>query len=128
MDSIDILVVEDEVNLREMLVIVLEEEGYNIHSSKDGNEAWDLMQKNAYDILLTDLYMPNMNGFELITKSQLMFPKTKVILCSGGGKDLDAEHCSKTILFRGQRLKVDRFLSKPYSLNDMFQIIEELIV
>ena len=127
MNIIDILIVEDEINLREMFVIILEEEGFNIHSAMDGHEAWDLMQKNAYKLVLTDLYMPNMNGFELITKLQSTFPETKAILCSGGGKDLKAKHFAKSITFAGQVLTVDSFLSKPCNLLDMLQTIEELI-
>lgn len=127
MNNLDILMVEDEVNLREMFIIILEEEGYNIHSAKDGSEAWDLMQKNSYSLVLTDLYMPKMNGFELIKKAQLAFPDTKVILCSGGGKDLEAVHYGKSISFCGEVLQVDGFLSKPYNLNDMLKKIEELI-
>lgn len=122
-----ILVAEDETSLREMLVLVLEDEDYQVDATANGNEAWELMNKNPYDLLATDLYMPAMNGVELILACQKSFPETKIILFSGGGKEIEAEHGKQLVKFLGQEIQVDVFLQKPCDLEDMLSAIEKLI-
>lgn len=120
-----ILVAEDEDNLRGMLVMVLEDEDYQVDSAVDGKEAWALINKNEYDILITDLFMPEMNGFDLIEKSQALFLGMKTILVSGGGKDLDATSGNNTVVYKHKKIIVSAYLTKPYSLSELLSIIDE---
>lgn len=122
-----ILVVEDEDTLRDMFVLVLEDEGYKVDSASNGCEAWDLLDEYAYDLLATDLFMPKMNGIELIMACQSVFQKTKIILLNGGGKEIDAEHGKKHVKYMDQEISIDMFLKKPCSLNEMLMIIEKLL-
>lgn len=122
-----ILVAEDEVNLKEMLVIVLEEEEYQVDSANNGEEAWELLNKNKYDLLATDLYMPIMNGIELIKKCQESYPETKILLLCGGGKELEATHGNPDVKFNEDPIKTDMFLKKPYDLSSLLSTVEELV-
>ena len=97
-----ILIVEDEASLCEMLVTVLEDEGYHVDSASNGNEALELMSRNEYNLLATDLYMPVMNGFDLILASKNNFPNTKIILFSGGGRDFEGENGDSLVKFKDQ--------------------------
>ena len=124
--QIQILVVEDEKHLREMLVIVLEDEGYQVDAAEDGEQAWNMMNINPYFILATDLYMPNMNGIELITKCQSAFPETKIILISGGGRELEAETGSGLVTFMDKKIEIDMFLKKPYNLDELLSVVDKL--
>jgi len=123
-DEIKILVAEDEEQLRELLQIVLEDEGYQVDAAKDGQVASELMMKKTYDVLLTDLYMPKVNGIELIQSTKKNFPKTKNILVSGGGKELVAKHGEKSISFNGEIISIDMFLKKPCELDDILEAIK----
>jgi CheY-like chemotaxis protein len=82
MDStqLRILLAEDESSLRDMIALVLSDEGYQVDDVADGNEAFNLLKQHKYDLLVTDLYMPVMNGFELIMACKESFPETKIIL------------------------------------------------
>lgn len=125
--QVRILVAEDEIALRELLVTILADEEYKFDVATNGKEAWDLMNKNHYDLLMTDLYMPEMNGIELIQKGQASFPSTKIILFSGGAKELEAEHGKGEIKFCGVEIKIDLFLKKPCALNEMLSSIERIL-
>ena len=125
--KIRILVAEDEASLRDLLVLILEDEEYQVDAASDGSDAWELMNKNHYHILATDLYMPKMNGIELILACQESFPQTKIILLSGGGKEIEAEHGTRQVKYLGQELKVDVFLKKPCNLDDMLAAVERLL-
>jgi len=61
-----ILVVDDERGVRESLIVLLSEEGHNIDTAADGLEALNLLEKRHYDLVLTDIRMPNMNGLALM--------------------------------------------------------------
>ncbi|MCW5895052.1 MAG: response regulator, partial [Bacteroidetes bacterium] len=61
-----ILVVDDEDALRTVLSAELNSEGYDVGTAADGMEALDELRKGAYDLVLLDIKMPNMNGFEVL--------------------------------------------------------------
>jgi len=126
--QIRVLVTEDDEILREMLVMVLQDENYQVDAASDGAEAWVLLNKNRYNLLATDLYMPNMDGGELITKCQESFPETKIILFSGGGNEIQTEHGSKTITYLGEDIKVNLFLEKPCDLNEIITAVENVLL
>ncbi|MDX1631686.1 MAG: response regulator [Thermoanaerobaculia bacterium] len=64
-----VLVVDDEPQVRELLVVVLEEEGYEVETAEDGLEAWErLQEEKAIDVVLLDWMMPRMDGLELLGK------------------------------------------------------------
>ncbi len=60
-----VLLAEDNDNLREVVSDYLEDKGYNITAVRDGALAWETFQENKYDLILLDVMMPNMDGFEL---------------------------------------------------------------
>lgn len=122
-----ILVAEDEDALRDMFVTVLEDEEYQVDSVANGKDALGLLSKNKYDILATDLYMPGMNGAELIKQCKQMAPEVKIILLSGGGKELEAEHGKARVKFQGENVETDIFIKKPCNLVDLFSFIESLL-
>lgn len=61
-----ILIVDDEPKMRRILQIILRKEGYAIDMAQDGEEAWQYFQKTSYDLVITDLKMPGMDGVELL--------------------------------------------------------------
>jgi DNA-binding NtrC family response regulator len=82
-DILQILVVEDSKPLREMLVHVLKDEGTHAESAKDGKEALDKYYNAPYDLIITDLNMPEVTGIELIKKIREQDDLVEFIIITG---------------------------------------------
>ncbi|WP_423186331.1 PAS domain-containing hybrid sensor histidine kinase/response regulator [Alishewanella sp. d11] len=82
-DSARILVVDDEADLLEMHAMLLESAGYEIYKAASANEALNIAQTTAIDLLLSDIVMPKVNGFELAKSLKASYPEIKVQLISG---------------------------------------------
>lgn len=68
MDNKKILVVEDEQYLRDLYVEILKNEGFFVDEAKDGEEAYQAMYRGGYDLVLLDVLLPKMDGFEIMKK------------------------------------------------------------
>jgi two-component system response regulator PilR (NtrC family) len=80
-----ILVVDDEKSMCEFLEIMLKKDGYEVTSTTSGEEALELLDKNLYSMVLTDVKMPGVNGFEVLRKSKEVSPDTVVIMITAYG-------------------------------------------
>jgi DNA-binding response OmpR family regulator len=100
-----VLLVEDDRSLRRLLEIILERANYKYLSAGDGLEAKDLLQSNRIDLVITDAFMPNLNGHELcrFMKENEALAHIPIVLLSA----LDPES--------GEGDQVDEFLTKPVS-------------
>jgi len=81
--GIRILIVDDDRELRESCVSVLEYEGYQVSSCSRGEEARDLLKRNRYDIVLLDLYLPEISGMRVLQTCMDTHPETIVIMITG---------------------------------------------
>jgi len=79
-----ILVVDDDFNVREVLKRLLEKEGYKVMEAKDGKDALKCHKKAPADLIITDLFMPEKDGFEVINELNNISDNTKIIAISGG--------------------------------------------
>lgn len=122
-----ILVVEDDESLRIMLVTVFEDEGYDVGVAENGNEAWGLINTNHYDLLVTDLYMPQMNGMDLVGHCRPSFPELNIIMLSGGGRDLEANHGGSLVELNGKQIEVDIFMKKPCNLGELLANVKNIL-
>lgn len=122
-----ILIAEDEEILREMLGAVIQDEDYHVNDAVNGVEALSLLKENDYDLLLTDLFMPEMNGIDLIVNCQSLFPDIKVIMLSGGGKDVQAEHGGQHVKYFDQEVDIDMFLEKPCDLIELMTVLKTVL-
>ena len=84
-DTANILVVEDEVSMREVLCMLLEGEGYDVTAASDGDEGIAYIEKDIYDLIITDIKMPGATGFEILDKSKEISPDTLVIMITAFG-------------------------------------------
>ncbi len=78
-----ILLVDDEPNIRLVLGAVLERAGFEVKSAEDGFAALRAVQRSMPDLVITDLRMPNMNGFELLSVLRSRFPELPTVAISG---------------------------------------------
>jgi CheY-like chemotaxis protein len=83
-----ILIVEDDTRVLEVGKMLLESQGYEVHTATDGFEALIALKRSLPDIIISDLSMPNMNGFELLSVVRRRFPIIPVIVISGQFSDL----------------------------------------
>lgn len=114
-----ILVVDDERSIRESLKMVLQEEGYQAESASDGKEALNLLHQEDFDILITDLKMPEMDGLELTKKCLQAYPKTAVIIITAYGS-LDSA-------IQALRLGAQDYILKPFDFDDVLLKVQRII-
>src|SRR5689334_17579491 len=84
-DSPSILVVDDEQVIREILADFLTMEGFNVRTAKDGQAALSELSRARFDLVLSDLKMPNMGGIELLESISQHAPGTITIIMTGFG-------------------------------------------
>ncbi|QIR77343.1 EAL domain-containing protein [Sulfurospirillum diekertiae] len=115
--SLRILYVEDDVVLRENTIALLHDLFGEIHEASDGNEALLLYKKseNFYDIVITDLNMPQMNGMDLIKNIQIINPKQPIIVVSA--------HNETEYFLESIRNNVNGYILKPIDFNQLVETI-----
>jgi two-component system cell cycle sensor histidine kinase/response regulator CckA len=116
-----ILLVEDQSDILKLYKRILEQNGYTVHAAQRPHEAIRLatQYKEAIDLLVTDVIMPEMNGGELADKLHAVCPELKVLFMSGYTADFIAHH---QVFDEG----VD-FIQKPFSLDAFKRIIQEIL-
>ncbi|PGT88870.1 response regulator transcription factor [Bacillus sp. AFS040349] len=114
-----ILLAEDEEVLRMLVVDTLEDEGYSIDEACDGQEAYDLIKQNEYDLILLDYMMPVYTGLELIELIRKENIQTKIMMLSAKSQATDQQK----VLEAG----ADYFMSKPFSPIQLVERIEEIL-
>jgi DNA-binding NtrC family response regulator len=114
-----ILVVDDEDALRTVLSSELMNEGYEVHTAADGDEAISELGKAQFDLVLLDIKMPRMNGFEVLKHIREKHGKTKVVMLTGFADLKNA--------IESKKLGADDFVSKPYDLVDLLTTIERVL-
>ena len=114
-----ILVVDDEDALRTVLSAELNSEGYDVATAADGTEALAELQKSTFDLVLLDIKMPNMNGFEVLKVIKEKYTDTKVIMLTGFADLKNA--------IESKKLGAEDFVSKPYDLVDLLTTIDRVM-
>jgi len=80
-----ILVIDDETPIRTMLRDILEQDDHEVKEACNGKEAYSIFKKGEFDLLITDLVMPEKSGIDLIMEIKKEYPDMRVIAISGGG-------------------------------------------
>ena len=78
-----ILIADDDVELRDVVIAILNERGYTVLTASDGYEALRVLVERSVDLLITDVKMPGISGYELARQAKLMRPNLHVIYLSG---------------------------------------------
>ncbi len=117
--AVKILVVDDEVTIRDSLKMVLEEEGYITSTAANGAEAFKMAQQDYYDIVVTDLKMPEMDGMTLLQKCRHTCPQTSLIIITAHGS-LDSA-------IEALRLGAYDYFLKPFDFDDVLLKIKRLV-
>ncbi len=118
-ESAHVLVVEDEKNIQEILEEILSTVGHRVTQAATGEEGVELFRKQKPDIVITDLGLPGMSGWDVAKKIKAFDPLTPVILSTGWGVKLGQieEH----------KQNIDRIISKPFNMEQILNLISELL-
>ena len=116
-----ILVVDDSPMLREMISGLLDKSGLTITVAKDGQEAKDKIAANPPDLVVLDVVMPNMNGYELCrwVKSTPATKDVLVILCSSKSEEFDR--------YWGMKQGADAYIAKPLQPTELVGTVKQLL-
>ena len=116
-----ILVAEDDDDVRRMLTINLEAEGFEVVGAVNGDEAWELGRTAVPDLAVLDVMMPERSGIDVLT-SMKAHPRTKhipVVLLTA--KASDAE------VWDGWRAGADYYITKPFNLDELLHFVDLLL-
>ncbi len=114
-----ILVVDDEAALLELTVEILRMEDYQVIPASSGQQALDVLKNTPVDLLLSDIIMPEMDGYQLAATVQAQYPKVKIQLASGFTDDRHAENFSAEL--------TDNILQKPFNIKDVLRKVRLLL-
>jgi DNA-binding response OmpR family regulator len=118
----NILIIEDNRDLRLTLTWMLQDEGYNVLNAPDGEKGMELSQETPIDVVITDIFIPEKDGLEIIRDLKETFPLTKIIAISGGGGSGHTEYLEVARMFGAQKV-----FEKPVDINDLLDAIKELL-
>lgn len=110
-----ILIVDDDQNIRKMLVRGLGLLGHETHEAENGKQALEAIENIQADIVLTDVFMPVMDGFEFLCELRRRGKEIPAIALSGGGKSLHGD----LFLRVAEKLGVCCSLQKPFSITEV---------
>jgi DNA-binding response OmpR family regulator len=114
-----ILVVEDDADIRQLNTEVLTESGFQVDAAQDGVAAWQALNSEHYDLMITDNNMPIVTGLELIKKLRAEDMTLPVILMSGTMPTEELE--------QHPWLQIQATLIKPYTLAELFKTVKEVL-
>ena len=114
-----ILVVDDDEINREICGEVLEPLGHEIHRASSGSEAVEMIARDRFDLVITDLSMPGASGWDVARQVKERSPSTRVMILSGWGVQQDPEQT--------KALGIDLVLSKPVQVHELAQAVQRLL-
>lgn len=114
-----ILVVEDEMHMRIGLKDNLEFESFEVDLAEDGQRGLDLLEKSTYDLILLDVMMPKMSGFEVCKQARKAGVTSPIIFLTAKGEEID-----KVL---GLELGADDYITKPFSLRELVARVKAVL-
>ncbi len=114
-----ILIVEDDKELRELFSVFLSDNGYSVFSAKDGEEALSVMETQFVDLLVTDIMMPRVDGYELTRQVRAAYPSLPILMITAkNGLDYKSE---------GFESGTDDYMVKPVDLPELLWRVKALL-
>ncbi|HEY0961855.1 MAG TPA: response regulator [Pseudomonadales bacterium] len=114
-----IILCEDNADQRFALRLALEHAGYAVREASDARKALALHREKPAPVLITDLFMPEMDGFELISAFKNEFPETKIIVISANRPESTMNYLASADL-----MGVDATLQKPFKVTALLAILD----
>lgn len=117
-----VLVVEDDVQVRTMLRMTLEDAGHCVREASDGHQAIGLHRSCPADLIVTDILMPEKEGLETIMELRAEWPELRIIAITGGGSSNPQSY-----LEIAKRMGAARAFQKPVDQEELLGAVKELV-
>ena len=114
-----ILVVEDVAAVREFVRRALINEGHEVAVAEDGLKGLSILSGGDFDLLLTDIVMPGLDGIALALKAAKEFPKVRILLMTGYAAERQRAHNLDAL--------IHRVIPKPFSLQEICRVVNEVL-
>ncbi len=114
-----ILVIEDEKNMREIMSMLLEAEGYEVVTASDGTKGIEEIRNDIYDLIITDIKMPGHNGFDVLKEAKEVSPETLVIMITAFGTTESAVEAMK--------LGAYDYIHKPFKIDEIRLVVKNAL-
>jgi len=114
-----ILVVDDEELARFCVRDVLETAGHKVQESENGVKALAAQKEQSFDLVVTDIIMPEKEGVETILEMRKLYPDIKIVAISGGGRTRNMD-----FLELAKQFGADRILAKPFSDDELMEQVD----
>jgi CheY-like chemotaxis protein len=115
-----IILCDDNMDQRTALRLALEQAEYSVREAANGHEALALQCQRASLVLITDIFMPEADGFELIDAVKKQFPETKIIVISGSKKTI------VDYLASARMIGIEATFQKPFKVDALLKTLERL--
>ncbi|MCU0526388.1 MAG: response regulator transcription factor [Elainella sp. Prado103] len=116
-----LLLVDDEPGLRQAVQAYLEDEGFKVHVASNAREGWDLLQHISPDLIISDIMMPQVDGYQFLQqlREDLRFQAVPVVFLTARGMTADR--------IQGYNAGCDAYLSKPFDPDELVAIVSNLL-
>lgn len=119
MNGISVIIVDDDLCVLKVASLFLRKEGVEVQCARSGEEALGILREKTFHLMLTDLHMPGMNGFELARKSLELAPLMKILMETG---DPSAENRRTA-----RELGIAAVIAKPFHMGEIIAIVRSLV-
>jgi len=118
-----ILVIDDDVEIHTLTKRFLLLDGHEVDTAEDGAAGLKMVGRNQYDLVITDVVMPEQDGIGVVAEIKKLYPHIKIIVVTGGGAKFSISDLLKLTRF----MKADRGLPKPLDFEMLLETVRELL-
>lgn len=118
----DILLIDDMAGVRRAVTSMLKTSGHTVTSCENGAEGLGMLKQRRFDLVITDMLMPTLDGSEVLAQLGTMTNRPKVIAISGGGAGVSAD-----MALRAARASADAYLEKPFERADLIAAVDRVL-
>jgi CheY-like chemotaxis protein len=118
----EILLIDDMAGVRRAIISMLKTSGHAVTAADDGAQGLALLKQRRFDLVITDMLMPTLDGSEVLSQVRAMPSRPKVIAISGGGAGVSAD-----MALRAARASADGYLEKPFERTDLLALVDRLL-
>jgi two-component system alkaline phosphatase synthesis response regulator PhoP len=117
----NVLIVDDAPNIVLSLEFLLKKEGYAVHSARNGEEAMEAIAEKIPDLILLDVMMPRMDGYEVCQELRANpdWKNIKILMLTAKGRDVERE--------KGLALGADDYVTKPFATQELIKKVKTLL-
>jgi DNA-binding NtrC family response regulator len=119
MASVEIMVVDDDTAILKLFDTALSQMGYVVTVTADPSEALQILKKKRFDLVITDLIMEPLDGFEMLKTSKALYPEMPLIVLTG--------HPGSDLVVKALKLDADDYLFKPLALRDLYYAVSSCL-